>query len=284
MTRSFQAFMRPAVLVAALASFSLPLRAERAYVVTSDQPAFAEAAKAALDVLGSDAALVRADDAAKISIASADVVVAVGPLAARLASSVAGEGRPRIVACLTPRAGPGAVSVPLQPSSDDVFLILRQVLPSVRRVGVFPSEGRSADELAAAARHHGLEVVLPKAGENFAAAADRLVGASDAMWIDDLQAVPSGGASLVVKKASEQQKHVVGPNRATVLQGAFFAVVPNPMAHGHAAGAAARSVLEGSAVGSIEAPAGRLVINGTLARQFQTKLSPVLASRTETVE
>lgn len=268
-------------LVAALLATS-SARAEKAYVVTSDQPAFAEAARAALEVLGSGAELLRADESAKEQVGSADVVIAVGPLAARLVGSSSSK---RVVLCLTSKsAAGGSVTVPLQPSPTDVFVIVRQVLPKVRTIAVFPAPGRSDAEIADAGSDNGLTVELPRSGEPFAAAVDRLVDEADAIWIDDMQSIPNGGAALVVKKASERGKQVIGPNRATVQQGAFFAIVPDPAAHGRAAAEAALHLVKGDVVSAVPPPPGRIVINGALARAFNTKLSPTIARRAETVE
>lgn len=256
--------------------------AQKTYVVTSDQPAFTEAARAAVEALGSGAELLRADDDAKAAVANADVVVAVGPLAARVVGSAA--PRRRLVTCLIPHGVDDTLTVPLQAAAADVLLLVRQVLPTVRKVGVFPGADRSASEVTSGARAQGLDVELARPGEPFAAAVDRLLGSTDAIWIDDLRAVPNGGAALVVKKASELRKPVVGPNRATVLQGAFFAVVPDPSAHGRAAGEAALQLLKGQDVLAVPPPLGRVVINAALARALQVKLGPALARRSDLVE
>jgi ABC-type uncharacterized transport system substrate-binding protein len=110
------------------------------------------------------------------------------------------------------------------------------------------------------------------------------VAAADVMFIEDAAAIPNGGASLVVKKASDVRKQVVGPNRATVLSGALFAVVPDPVAHGHAAGEAAARLLKGEDVRSVPPPTGRIVLNGALARTLGVKLPQSIAKRAETVE
>ena len=65
--------------------------AQKAYVVASDQPAFAEAARAALEALGSDGMLLRADESAKATVGRAEVVIAVGPLAERVVGASIGE-------------------------------------------------------------------------------------------------------------------------------------------------------------------------------------------------
>ena len=275
--------MRAALLLLLLATPAIAA-AEKAYVVASDQPAFTEAAKAAVLALGGDAELLRADDAAKDALAGAGVVVAVGPLADRLVNANAGANL-RVVACLTPRSsGTHSVSVPLQPSATDVLALVRVVLPSVHKVGVFTSAGSNQSEIVAAARDSGLEVVFPRNGEAFAAAVDRLTEVADLVWIEDSASVPNGGAALVVKKASDEHKQVIGPNRATVMQGAFFAVVPDPTAHGKAAGEAAARMLKGDDVRSVPAPVGRIVINGALAKTLGMKIPATVAKRAEMIE
>src|SRR4051794_30213655 len=95
-------------------------RAEKAYVVASDQPAFAEAARAAMEALGGDAELLRADDTAKSLLSGAAVVVAVGPLADRVVSASGASGR--VVECLTPKStARGTLTIPLRPASAEVF-------------------------------------------------------------------------------------------------------------------------------------------------------------------
>ncbi len=261
--------------------------AQRAYVVASDQPAFAEAARAALEVLGGDGVLLRADESAKAVVGSAEVVVAVGPLAERVVGSSLNSSA-HAIAVLTPRAGSlpagRTVSVPLYPSATDVLSLVRRLLPSVQKLAVFPAPGRSESDITSAAREAGISIVLPRSGEPFAAALDRLVEAADAVWIEDVAALPSGGAALVVKKAADAHKQVIGPNRATVLQGAFFAVVPDPVAHGRAAGEAAARILKGEDVRSVSPPTGRVVVNGALSRTMNVKLPPDIARRAETVE
>lgn len=266
---------------------AMPAFAQKACVVASDQPAFAEAARAALDALGGDGVMLRADESAKAVVGGAEVVVAVGPLAERVVGSSL-NGAAHAIAVLTPRAGSlpagRTVSVPLHPSATDVLGLVRRLLPSVQNLALFPAPGRSESDVADAAREAGVTVSLPRAGEPFAAALDRLVEVADAVWIEDVSALPSGGAALVVKKATDARKHVIGPNRATVLQGAFFAVVPDPVAHGRAAGEAAARILKGEDVRSVSPPTGRVIVNGALSRTMNVKLPPDVARRAETVE
>jgi ABC-type uncharacterized transport system substrate-binding protein len=149
---------------------------------------------------------------------------------------------------------------------------------------VFPSPGASTSEIGAAGRAAGIEVVFPRGDEVFSAAVDRLVEAADVVWIEDTSAVPSGAAALIVKKASDARKQVIGPNRATVLQGAFFAIVPDPVAHGRAAGEVAARLLKGDDVKDVPPPSGRIVMNGALAKAFNVKLPATMQRRAEIVE
>lgn len=271
------------VLLSALVAASPGWASDQVFVVTSDQAAFTEAARAALDVVGSSGRLLRADESAKDTLAQAGIVIAVGPLAARLVSSSAPSSR--MVGCLVPRqAAAQAVAVPLQAAPADVLGLVRQLLPTAATVGVFPSPGRASAELAAAASSSGLRLEMPQSGESFTSSVERLLDNTDVVWIDDLQSIPDGGAALVVKAAAEQSRPVIGPNRGTVLQGAFFAVVPDPAEHGRAAGEVARLLLKGESVKAVSAPPGKVIINGALARTAGIKLSPALARRAELVE
>ena len=65
------------------ATAAAPALAGGTFVVTSDLPAFAQAAQAAANALPG-AKVLRADESARAAIASADLVVVVGPLAERV--------------------------------------------------------------------------------------------------------------------------------------------------------------------------------------------------------
>jgi ABC transporter substrate binding protein len=255
--------------------------AQKIAVVASDQPAFAEAARAAAESVGPDAVVLRADDNAKAAIGGADVTIAVGPLAERLVAGTPTTGK--TVACLTPRSTTGGALVPLRPAAADVLAIVRMAVPSARKIGVF-SANLDVPELEAAARASGLTVVMSREGEGFATAVDRLVGSTDVLWIEDAAALPAGGGPLVIKRASDAQKSVVGPNRAAVMQGALLAVVPDPVAQGKAAAEVAKRLQRGESVLAIPAPPGRVMLNGALARTLGVKLPPTVARRTETCE
>lgn len=267
-------------------ALALPARAAGTFIITSDQPAFAEAARAAAAVLPG-AKVLRADESAKDAVASADLVVVVGPLAERLVGASLPSGA-RAVAVLTPRASSlpvaRSISVPVAAAASDVLGLLRVVVPSARKVAVFPAASGDASVLADAIRAVGMEPVLPRAGEPFASAVDRLVAASDVVWIEDTSAVPAGGGALVVKSATDAGKHVVGPNRATVLQGALYAVVPDPTTHGRAAGEVALRLLAGEQIGAVPPPEGRVVLNAARARALGLKLPQAVARRAESVE
>ena len=156
-------------------------------------------------------------------------------------------------------------------------------LPSTKKLAVFAPASLQS-EIAQAARDAGMEALFVDAGESFAASVDRLVDKTDVVWIEDANAVPNGGAALLVKRATDAHKQVVGSNRATVQQGAFFAVVPDPVAHGRAAGEAALRLLKGDDVSTLPAPVGRIVVNGAVARALGMKLPPALQKRSETID
>ncbi|MBI1949006.1 MAG: hypothetical protein HYS27_25180 [Deltaproteobacteria bacterium] len=277
---------RPLLLLALMTGAALPARAGGTYVVASDQPAFAMAARAAVDALPG-AKLLRADDEAKAAIAGAELVIVVGPLAERLVGAAL-PATAWAVAVLTPRLSslPAArsLAVPVAASATEVLGLMRVVVPSTRKVAVFPAGSSDVAALADAVRASGLEPLLPKAGEPFPAAVDRLVRAADVVWIEETSSVPAGGGALVVKAAADAGKHVVGPNRATVLQGALFAVVPDPAAHGRLAGELGARVLAGDRPSSVPAPEGRIVLNAARARALGVKLPQSVAARAEAVE
>ncbi len=273
-------------LVALGLALAPPATAGGAFVVTSDQPAFTQAAQAAADALPG-AKVLRADETAKAAVAGADLVVAVGPLAERLVGA-AMPATAWAVAVLTPRLAtlPAArtVGVPVAASAADVLGLVRLVVPSTRRLAVFPASSSDTGALADAVRAAGMEPLLPKAGEPFPTAVDRLVQAADVVWIEETSSVPAGGGALVVKTAADAGKHVVGPNRATVLQGALFAVVPDPTAHGRLAGELGARILAGDRPSSVPPPVGRIVLNAARARALGVKLPQAVAARAEAVE
>ncbi len=257
--------------------------AQRVLVVASDQPAFADAARAAMTVLGDDAVLVRADDSARALLAQAKVVIAVGPLAERLVSAGI-VGDTRMVSCLSPRVPARGFSIPTSASPREVFELVRQALPNAKTVGIFPSERTSMQTLEAAASEAGLRIVTAGPTEGFDTALDRLVGNSDVVWIEDLNVLPTGGSALVVKRALDQAKSVIGPNRATVLGGALAAIVPDPIEHGRSAAELAMMLVRGGTPDVVQSPAGRLVLNGALLRTLGVALPPALARRAETLQ
>lgn len=268
------------------ATAAAPALAGGTFVVTSDQPAFAQAAQAAANALPG-AKVLRADESARAAIASADLVVVVGPLAER----VVGPAMPAsawAVAVLTPRLSTlpatRSLSVPVTASATEVLGLVRMVVPSTRMVAVFPASGSDASAIAEAVRAAGLEPLLPKQGEPFATAVERLVQGADLVWIEETSSVPGGGGALVVKAAADAGKHVVGPNRATVLQGALFAVVPDPTAHGRVAGELGVRLLAGDRPTNVTPPEGRIVLNAARARALGVKLPQAVAARAEAVE
>ena len=231
--------------------------------------------------------MVRADDAAKEAIAGAELVVVVGPLAERLVGGAL-PATAWAVAVLTPRlsslpAG-RSLGVPVAANPAEVLGLMRVVVPSTRKVAIFPAGASDRGALADAVRAAGLEPILPKPGEPFPTAVDRLVRAADVVWIEETSSVPAGGGALIVKTAADAGKHVVGPNRATVLQGALFAVVPDPTAHGRLAGELGARLLAGDRPASVPPPEGRIVLNAARARALGVKLPQSIAARAEAVE
>lgn len=269
------------------ATLSGPSFAQRVYVVSSEQPAFAEAARAALLALGSDAVRVPADDSSRSLLAGAEVIVAVGPRAERLVA----ESLPpnaRVVTCFAPRGSSlpaeRTVMIPFRPELDEVLALMTLILPSARTIGVFPADQRTKAELANVALRHGLTILAPATGESFDAAVARLVRAADVVVIEDSAAIPPSGIGLVVKRASDAGKHVVGPNRAAVTVGALFAVVPDTTAQGYVAGAVAAQLLRGEAVSDRAAPLGRVVVNGGVAQALGLKFPDDIATRAVSIE
>jgi hypothetical protein len=248
-------------------------------VVTSEQPAFTEAARSAVDALGPSAQLLRADKTIESTIGSAKVTIAVGPLADRLVA----QSHPRaVVSCLTPRSQNAGLLIPLRPSLSEVTGVARTALPDLRTIAVFGAT--DVPSLRAAATEAGLKLLTPESDEAFSDAVDRLAAAADALWIDDPAGLPASGALLIIKRASENKKPVIGSNRALVMQGALLAVVPDPVAQGKAAADVALRLQRGELVAEVSAPPGRIVINGAQMRTRGIRLPPAVARRTETVE
>lgn len=245
-----------------------------ALIIASEQPAFAEAARRAKEVLGGDGEIVSPGDVAKASAKQPKVVVAIGPLAERVAAGAMPPDA-RAVACLTPRlsqltAGRTTV-VSLLPTDDETVETIRAALPSVKSIGVLAAKSGS---LGRAAQAKGFVVLDQKPGESFDAAVDRLLRESDALWVQDAASLPGGaqGMGLVLRRALDKRRPVIGPNRAAVSEGALFAIVPDPGEQGRVAGELAEAVLAGQTPPPTASAPGRLVFNERVEKALGVRI------------
>ncbi len=271
-----------------------PLWAERAaaagaLIIASEQPAFAEAARRAKEVLGANGEIVAPGDVAQASSKQPRVVIAIGPLAERMAASaMSPDGR--AVACLTARSNGLPVGrttlVGLYPSADELVATVKAALPGVARVGVLgKTDGAAARGLVRAAQSKGLSVVEQREGEPFNEAVDRLLGETDAIWIQDAQALPGAGQglALVLKRALDRRKPVIGPNRAAVADGALLAIVPDPGAQGRVAGELADAILRGLVVGDTATAPGKLIYNERVERALGVRIPDAVKQAGEAI-
>jgi ABC-type uncharacterized transport system substrate-binding protein len=278
----------PFVLALALAAPGT-LAAEAAVVASGQRP-FQIAATAALDELDDgefvDAGALRAR---KDAIASARVVVSIGPLAGgSVARALSDDGR--VVAVLTPRMmglpSPRTIVIPLDPSPEDVIAVIRATLPEVQRIGVLVgAKGPSKSALRAAGDAQGVQVVASDPNASLGAALDDLLPSVEAIWVDrSARSVAHPEAMrLLLRRAEDAAVPVVGAKKAHVLAGALLAVVPDPRRHGEAAGQVARRLLRGEAVDEVKAPRGAVLLNGKQAARLGLKTPSSLRSRVQTL-
>lgn len=267
--------MTRALATAAILLLAVDARAAGALIIASEQPAFAEAAKRAKEVLGGDGEIVSPTDVAQASAKQPRVVVAIGPLAERVAAGALPPDA-RAITCLTPKLSQLAegrtTMVSLYPSDEESLASIKAALPQLARLGVLGA--KNGRELARAAQSRGVSVLEQKDGESFDAAVDRLLSDGDALWVQDVNALPGGpqGLALVLKRALDKRRPVVGPNRAAVTEGALFAIVPDPGAQGRVAGLLAGQLLAGQSVPSKATAPGKLVFNERVEKALGVKI------------
>jgi hypothetical protein len=248
--------------------------AQRAVIVASQQRPFQLAAKAALARLGSDAIVIDArgvkDHAA--ALAGAEVLIAVGPLAARAAAREVGPGA-RVLAILTPRLmglPPNrTLTLPLHPGPAEVLTVIKAAVPGAARVAVLADAGGpSISELKAGGKSVGLEVSRANNGETLSAAVDRLLPSADALWLDRSHPAHKDpeALQLLLHRAADRQLPVVGANKTALRAGALLAVVPDPTRHGQAAGQIAKKLLAGEAADTSGVALGTILINRSTMR------------------
>lgn len=271
--------------------FAAGAYAEEAAVVASGQRPFQVAARSALRTLGPagtslDAGQLRKDPK---GLADASVIVSIGPLASGMvARALPPEGR--VVAVLTPRTmglpPTRTLLIPLDPSPDDVFSVIKDVLPETRRVGVLTGQsGPSRATLQADGRRHGIDVVVADDDANVTRSLDELLPVVEVLWVDRSARITADreAMTLLFTRAEDAAVPVVGAKKTHVLQGATFAVVPDPAQQGEVAGEVARRLLAGEVVRRVAAPRGAVLWNSVAAERHGAKLTRGVERRARVV-
>lgn len=261
-----------------------------ALVVASEQKPFLDAQQAAVEALSGHGKEMQATElrARAAEVSGARVVVSVGPLASRRAAPALGPDA-RIVACLTPSLTglpPGrSFVVPLNASPTDVLDVLKRALPAARRVGVLIGDSDDVGGITVAARAKKITVDLEREAST-QAIAERLLQSSDVLWVHPSHPVARDpeALQLLLNRAFDRGVPVVGGSRTMVLQGALFALVPEPAEHGRIAGEVAERLLRGERVGDVPSPRGRVVLNGRVARALKLALPAAVTKGAEQVE
>jgi len=305
--------MRMGLLLAPLlvAAMAPPPTAARTVVLVSPGPqAYLEAAEGAREARGEDPSggvdtvvLDQKDDGpVSRSLRDADVVIAIGSRAARMAREAAPE-KPLVYAMvLDPAsvglAAPGEVpregntGVTMDVSTESQFALLRQIAPDVRRVGVLFDPAVSGPLVRAAmpvARAHGMELVAQAVRDDGAVvgAANLLLGSVDALWVvADPTILTQANARALILIALRTRKPLIALSEGFVRTGALAALAADPREVGRRAGSMARRIADGTPVREVtpEAPPRLdLYINRATAEHIGVLVPADLIERARTV-
>jgi len=292
------------------ASVEPPAAARTVVLVSPGPQAYLDAAEGAREARGEDAVggvetivLDQHDDrAAGESVREADVVIAVGSRAARLARERAPETPLVYAMVLDPAsvglAAPGEVpankntGVTMDVSTDRQFELLRQIAPGVRRVGVLFDPAVSGPLVRAArpiARAHGMELVAQAVRDDGAVvgAANLLLGSVDALWVvADPTILTQANARALILIALRTRKPLIALSEGFVRTGALVALAADPREVGRRAGSMARRIADGTPVRDLapEAPPRLdLFINRATAEHIGLPVPAELIERARTV-
>ncbi|MBI4241137.1 MAG: ABC transporter substrate-binding protein [Candidatus Rokubacteria bacterium] len=230
----------------------------------------------------------------------ADLIVGIGSRAAKLARRLA----PRVPLVYAMVLDPAAAGLPApgQGPSDHVtgvsmevaperqFELMREMLPSVRRIGVLYDplvSGDSVRRAAAAARAGGLTLVgqAVRSEAEVLAAASLLAPAVDAFWaLADPTVLTAANARALILLALRTRKPLFAVSEGFVRSGALAAVAANPREVGWRAGELAARILGGTPPAALrpEAPPGlSIFINRATAEVLGVKLSQASIDRAQ---
>jgi putative ABC transport system substrate-binding protein len=226
---------------------------------------------------------------------NADLIVAIGSLAATVAREEAG-GRPVLFcAVLNPEryklAGAGLGGVSFEISAADQLERLHSALPNVTRVGVIYDPQKSAGVVAAAelaAARLGLQIVKAEAKEprEVDPVFRSLRREIDVLWIiPDSTVVTRESFEILALQAAESRIPFVAFSEAFARQGALLAMYPDPSAIGDQCAGLAVQVLRGNVTMAeigVRAPDRyRVAVNRRVEDQLGVKIAPTLRADVE---
>lgn len=234
--------------------------------------------------------------------AGPSLVVAIGSRAARLARESA-PGVPLVYAMVldpvslglpAPGGAPSgdATGVTIEVAPERQFELMREILPSARRIGVLYDPAISGDAVrraAVAARTVGLTVVgqtVRSEGEVLGAAS-LLAPRVDALWaLADPTVLTAANARALILFSLRARKPLFAVSEGFVRRGALAALVADPRGVGCRAGELAALILRGISPATLRAeppPRASIFINRATAEHLGVNLPEAAVRRARTV-
>ncbi len=213
----------------------------------------------------------------KVTDSSWELVLAVGPNAAGLLIELPPSIPRMYTMVLNPRdALPKGMDVPgvsLNIPADLQLIVISELLPKVKRVGVFYDKRFNADHIAQlldAASTLGLEVIpvsVTSKRELRDSLTGRLPNLDAVLMVPDPTVISESVVVFVIKESLKSRVPVIGYNRFFQEEGALFSFIIDYREVGRKTAELAQRLLRGEHVGS-EPPPIQVRINRNLARKF----------------
>lgn len=165
---------------------------------------------------------------------------------------------------------PKMIGIAMRIPPDQQLAAIRNVLPSIKRVGLLYDPGKTGSFVQQArreAKRAGMELVASpvSSAKDLPEAARNLLGSVESLWIiRDETVVSHGSIRFLIEAALDHNIPVFGFSPVLVEYGALCAISIAPADIGHQAGLLARDILSGEAValGRLVDPAQtRLALN-----------------------
>jgi len=209
-----------------------------------------------------------AEEAAELLASRPSLIVAIGSRAAKAARAGA-AGAPVVYAMVLDPAsidlpGPGdppagnTTGVTMDVPPERHFELIREILPSARRIGVLydpATTGKAVQRAQAAAKAHGLQLLTqPVRSESEVLEAAALIApAVDAVWaIADPRVLTPSNARALILLWLRAGKPLFAMSEGFVRNGALAALAPDPEEIGRRAGELAVRILRGTPTSALE--------------------------------